>query len=106
MLQSLSGAVAMQVFLYYQLYPKDMLRIKIMVCPSSGRCKAGQCANYVGFQVGIIWYAPMNYEAGQFALTLMLRVIDALHSIMTMTANWQYLITRFGEWDTTDEITW
>ena len=48
----------------------------------------------------------MNYEASELALTLMLRVIDALHSIMTMTANWQYLITRFGEWDTTDEITW
>ncbi|KAI1786831.1 hypothetical protein LXA43DRAFT_752757 [Ganoderma leucocontextum] len=64
----LSGAVAMQVFLYYQLYPKDMLRIKLMVL--------------------VIW------------------VIDALHSIMTMIANWKYLIGQFGEWDTTDEITW
>ncbi|EJF67448.1 hypothetical protein BD309DRAFT_1077320 [Dichomitus squalens] len=64
----LSGAVTMQAFLYYQLYPKDMLRIKVMVL--------------------VVW------------------VIDALHSIMTMNANWQYLIQRFGDWDTTDEITW
>ncbi len=28
---SLSGAVSMQVFLYFQLYPRDVLRFKVMV---------------------------------------------------------------------------
>ena len=27
----MSGAVAMQAVLYYQLYPKDPLRVKVMV---------------------------------------------------------------------------
>ncbi|KAI0801518.1 hypothetical protein C8Q74DRAFT_498334 [Fomes fomentarius] len=64
----LSGAVWMQVFLYWQLYPKDVLRIKFMVM--------------------FVW------------------ALDTLHSAMTMTANWQYLINNFGEWETIDEITW
>ena len=34
------------------------------------------------------------------------RVVDALHSVMTMIGNWQYLIGRFGDWDTIDVITW
>lgn len=37
---------------------------------------------------------------------LSFRSLDTLHSAMTMTANWQYLINNFGEWDTIDEITW
>ncbi|KAM5535255.1 hypothetical protein V8D89_011061 [Ganoderma adspersum] len=64
----LSGAVAMQAFLYYQLYPRDILQLKLMVL--------------------LIW------------------VIDALHSIMTIIANWKYLIGRFGDWSTIDDITW
>ncbi|RDX44280.1 hypothetical protein OH76DRAFT_1409235 [Lentinus brumalis] len=64
----LSGAVSMQVFLYFQLYPRDVLRFKVMVVA--------------------VW------------------VIDALHSAMTITANWQYLIVHFGDWDTIDDITW
>ncbi|KAI0696880.1 hypothetical protein C8T65DRAFT_663099 [Cerioporus squamosus] len=64
----LSGAVSMQVFLYFQLYPRDIPRIKLMVVT--------------------VW------------------VIDALHSAMTITANWQYLIVHFGDWDTIDDITW
>ena len=39
-------------------------------------------------------------------LILLPRVIDALHSIMTIIANWKYLIGRFGDWDTIDDITW
>ncbi|KAI0756068.1 hypothetical protein C8Q80DRAFT_1264175 [Daedaleopsis nitida] len=64
----LSGAVWMQVFLYWQLYPKDNIRIKAMVM--------------------FAW------------------VLDTLHSIMTMVANWQYLIVDYGRWDTIDHITW
>ncbi|RPD54502.1 hypothetical protein L226DRAFT_575681 [Lentinus tigrinus ALCF2SS1-7] len=64
----LSGAVSMQVFLYFQLYPRDVLRIKAMVVA--------------------VW------------------LIDALHSAMTITANWQYLIVHFGDWDMIDDITW
>ncbi|KAH9854487.1 hypothetical protein C2E23DRAFT_818892 [Lenzites betulinus] len=64
----LSGAVNMQVFLYAQLYPKDRLRLKIMVF--------------------VIW------------------LLDTVHSVMAMLANWQYLIVHFGEWDNMDNITW
>ncbi|KAI0714566.1 hypothetical protein C8Q76DRAFT_727190 [Earliella scabrosa] len=64
----LSGAVWMQVFLYWQLYPKDALRIKIMVM--------------------FVW------------------LLDTLHSVMTITANWQYLIDDFGKWETIDHIEW
>ncbi|KAI0370123.1 hypothetical protein BV20DRAFT_995821 [Pilatotrama ljubarskyi] len=64
----LSGAVSMQVFLYCQLYPRDRVRIKLMVA--------------------FVW------------------LLDTLHSAMAITANWQYLIVHFGDWDNMDDITW
>ncbi|EIW63757.1 uncharacterized protein TRAVEDRAFT_41184 [Trametes versicolor FP-101664 SS1] len=33
-------------------------------------------------------------------------LLDSIHSAMAITANWQYLIVHFGDWDNMDEITW
>ncbi|OSD01128.1 hypothetical protein PYCCODRAFT_1468825 [Trametes coccinea BRFM310] len=33
-------------------------------------------------------------------------VLDTIHSAMAITANWQYLILHFGDWDIIDSITW
>ncbi|KAI0640314.1 hypothetical protein C8Q77DRAFT_1085931 [Trametes polyzona] len=71
----LSGAVCMQVFLYCQLYPRDRLRIKLMVHRLLTSCASA-------------------------------RLLDTVHSAMAITANWQYLIVHFGDWDNMDDITW
>ncbi|KAI0829102.1 hypothetical protein BC628DRAFT_1362519 [Trametes gibbosa] len=33
-------------------------------------------------------------------------LLDTVHSIMAIVANWEYLIVHFGEWDNMDDITW
>ena len=112
---SLSGAVWMQVFLYVQLYPRDRLRIKLMVRVSPHPIPSHTIAH--SFSLCMTYrYSPSGLcplcrcygtapDSSASPLTIG-RVLDTIHSAMAITANWQYLIVHFGDWDTIDDITW
>ncbi|OJT13946.1 hypothetical protein TRAPUB_9506, partial [Trametes pubescens] len=54
------------------------------------------------------WYCQL-YPRDRWKIKLMVFfvwLVDALHSGMAITANWQYLIVHFGDWENIDEITW
>ncbi|KAI0779050.1 hypothetical protein BD413DRAFT_125249 [Trametes elegans] len=45
---------------------------------------------------------PIHLKVTVFLIWL----LDIVHSSMAITANWQYLILHFGDWDHIDNITW
>ncbi|KAI8980616.1 hypothetical protein BD414DRAFT_579485 [Trametes punicea] len=65
------------------------------------------------FLSGAVWmqvflYCQL-YPRDRARIKLMVFVVwllDTIHSAMAITANWQYLILHFGDWDIIDNITW
>lgn len=105
-LRSLTGAVWMQVFMYFRTYPVDSLRNRLTVSPRQSSSLSSIHSSAV--QVVSLWYVP-NCRPIQVLHSIpgsSFRTLDMFHTCLVCAAVWTYLISNFGNVDIAGFIPW
>ena len=102
---SLSGAVFMQVVMYFQIYRHDFPLMKVVV-------RVIRCGSLTCLLIRLVRRFSSCGRCNFLTLPLLRsfitypRVLDIVHSVMICTAEWQLLIINYGAFATLDHIAW
>lgn len=104
-IRRLSGIVSMQAYLYARVYRNDRLRLKSLVWLLPPR-RSFYSILTINHRFYLFGMAKTRGSMLYTTLTVSLRLLDILHTVMVSISNWLYLIDSFGNQGVHDTIFW